>query len=357
MVIGRCYRLCTAGLITLVVLLAPFTAAALVTESTEVHVLSATVQKSSGQAEQEFAAGPGYWAFRVDAVTGAVRELTVAVKDDCAGTTLWDGTVRSPSRGDEFQTIFQSLPASWTADPDDGEFCVELLVQGKRNASVTLEVHNPKDVGVVGPTVWAFRDPTILGFDENAVQLYLGGWAWGSDDGEMVELTNGITWHSDLVTEPLGVGGDIIAQLGVGVHRIGARATDASGFSNTASLTFTVADVDLSVDVPVPPRGDYRNRETVVITAAVTDAVSGLPIEGATVTADVVAPSGRLIALGSVTSDSSGTAVFTYRASRKDELGDYGVRVNAAYTAPSWLPDSHTAGFTSDWSESFTVAR
>lgn len=126
-----------------------------------------------------------------------------------------------------------------------------------------------------------------------------------------------------------------------GFYTIGVMATNSGTQTYTASTSVTYVIVSsLSVAVSTDKPGYSRN-QTVSITALVT--ANGTPVSGASVTFTITKPTGARVT-GTATTGANGSAVYTYRISRKDPVGTYQISANA-----------NLNGITGSGSRSFTV--
>jgi hypothetical protein len=106
---------------------------------------------------------------------------------------------------------------------------------------------------------------------------------------------------------------------------INGSATDYKGWANGSYVVGGALAASVRPDKP-----SYVTNETVRVTTTVTS--GGRPLANAKVVVTVVKPSGATVAQKTST-DSSGSATTSYRISRKDGPGAWGLRAAATFSA------------------------
>jgi hypothetical protein len=160
------------------------------------------------------------------------------------------------------------------------------------------------------------------------------GWA-GAWNASSLSLSPGKSGSATLtVTSPAGAAGGLYT---VGINASNAAATSDSG---SATATYAVATSGpLSVSVSTN-QSSYLPGQTVKI--AVTVLSGTLPSAGASVTATIKAPNGKLTTLNGTTG-SAGTASLSFRLSKGAPAGTYQIGATATSTTSTSSPTTATA--------------
>jgi len=138
----------------------------------------------------------------------------------------------------------------------------------------------------------------------------------------------------------------VAAGTAIGTYAVNASATNGQ-FSATAAANCTVATLP-TVTVSVPD-STYPSRSTVEIMATVASGSNAAV--GASVSFMLTKPDGTT-ASRTLTTDSNGRAVWSYRFARKDLSGIYQVRANAIYNSLAGSSDSITFEMLDDSNQS-----
>ena len=177
------------------------------------------------------------------------------------------------------------------------------------------------------------KDSAACGASSFAMQSTLpAGWS-ASFAIPTLTLTAGTTANTTMtVTSP--------ASAPAGTYTIVARAVNGTAPSSTgsASASYVIGGA-LSASVTTD-KAAYRINERVTMSASV--AAGGQPVANASVKFTLAKPNGSTVVL-SATTDAAGTALTSYRVSRKDPAGSWQVRGDASLVGSS---ASATSAFT-----------
>ena len=184
------------------------------------------------------------------------------------------------------------------------------------------------DAELIDPTGTVNHPPTVFitnpddgsTFDSGAAILFEGS-ASDTEDENLPSLE----WTSS-INGAIGTGGNFSTTLNDGNHTITAEVIDSGGKTGSASISITVGNPPsirpiLVESIDCSGQFDRRGRiKALLMTfAIVADNVGGPPVPGATVSAKVIDPTGRVFT-GSSDTGSDGKITFKLN---KPSVGDY----------------------------------